>query len=65
MLYLTIAAGLCAPRRRGGDRGDGLAWAALAVGGLAIVTVVVLILKEKAASIARNVCTEADPTTCR
>jgi hypothetical protein len=65
LTYLTVTARLTGPSRRGRDRGEGLAWAALAVGGLAIVAIVVFILKDKATTIARNICTDADPTNCQ
>ncbi|WP_131770940.1 hypothetical protein [Candidatus Protofrankia californiensis] len=46
------------------DRGDALSTAVIAVGLVALAALVILILRQKAQTIANNVCTNADPTTC-
>ncbi len=63
----TLAQHLAARRDdRRDDRGDGaLSTAAIAVGLVLIAGIVLLILREKATETANNICTAADPTTCR
>lgn len=46
------------------DRGDALSTAVIAVGLVAIAIVVIVILRERATEIARNVCTSTDPAEC-
>lgn len=46
------------------DRGDALAWAALAVGGVLLAAFVLAGVRNKSETIVNNICTNADPTTC-
>ncbi|MCK9895036.1 hypothetical protein MXD60_10565 [Frankia sp. AgB32] len=50
---------------RGDDRGDALSTAVIAVGLVLVAGIVIMIIRAKATEVANEVCTSADPTTCR
>jgi hypothetical protein len=50
--------------RESGDRGEVLAWVALAVGGVVLAGFVLAAVRDKSETIVNNICTNADPTTC-
>lgn len=52
-------------RRMNDDRGDALSTAAIAVGLVLLAGIVIVILTNKGKTIANNVCTNADPSTCK
>jgi hypothetical protein len=68
LCWLTLTWAIGAVQRRmparSDDRGEALAWAAITVGAVLIAGAVLLVIRGKAQTIANNVCTNADPSTC-
>ena len=64
LLTQAWVAGRVQEARTSPDRGAALVWAALAVGGLMLVGLVLAGLRDKSETIVNNICTNADPTTC-
>ncbi len=60
----TLVHRLTTPRR--GDRGESPVSTAVIVVGLVLIAgVVLIIIRQKATATANNICTNADPTTCK
>jgi len=52
-------------RTRHNDSGEGLPYAVIVVGAVAIAGAILYVVRQKAQTVTNNICTNADPTTCR